>query len=655
MTVTDTEERALAGPERPGGQGLDPNQEESGNRAIHLLLTDTVVGPQTDFVATYRDGAYEVWAQRGMVRFQRSYGEDGGYQYRVIETLGNNPIENQDPRAVATIEEEQEAARRSGNPGDEPNQSYIEPEQLSYPLAYERIAQLFDSPNGPDLVANPKSYAFGRSPGQHRALDIVQSRAPLTFSGPGVRPGVSDGLARHVDIAPTIARLMGFPRIEGRDATGRPSSDVYFRRQDGRPLEEILDVGADGELRARPERVYLIHMDGLSASELRWRLEHDPDAIPNLRRLIERGCMFRYGSIVNFPSITWPSHNVIGTGCWGGHHDLVNNGYYLRETREAVSPYDQRFDTSAFLGDEVETLYEAFHRVFGAWQGDRGAFTAAIHEPCGRDADHAVLERRIIGDRDQLRALTRESEAEIGPRWLADGRQQTQNEAIADARGIAQSIVLFSEETTHPLPIFTYHNFILIDRCGHDYGPHHDGLRTALDETDRHIGRLLRMLDERGLFDSTLFIVTADHGMAATRTELAGNQGALLPKEGMKTVLAPPLVYLLDMAVEVEHARDGRTVTITVLANDHDATGGRPPVADAEVTLSGAEGGGQSRARTDSHGVAGLPLPSEVPPQDVLITVHHEDYNPRHVRLDGSSMALELRELLYGGAETTGA
>ena len=654
MTVTDTEERALAGPERPGGQGLDSNQEESGNRAIHLLLTDTVVGPQTDFVATYRDGAYEVWAQRGMVRFQRSYGEDGGYQYRVIETMGSNPIENQDPRAVATIEEELEATGRSGYPTDDSNLTYIEPEQLSYPLAYERIAQLFDSPNGPDLVANPKSYAFGRTPGQHRALDVVQSRAPLTFSGPGVRPGVSDGLARHVDIAPTIARLMGFPRIEGRDASGRPSSDVYLRRQDGRPLEEILDVDADGELRTRPERVYLIHMDGLSASELRWRLEHDPDSIPNLRRLIQRGCMFRYGSIVNFPSITWPSHNVIGTGCWGGHHDLVNNGYYLRETREAVSPYDRRFDTSEFLGEEVETLYEAFHRVFGSWQDDRGAFTAAIHEPCGRDADHAVLERRIIGDRDRLRALTKESEVDVSPRWLDEGLQQTHMEAIADARGIAQALLLFSEDT-HPVPIFTYHNFILIDRTGHDYGPHHDGLRAAVDETDRRIGRLLRMLEERGLFDSTLFIITSDHGMAATRTELAGNQGELLPKEGMKTILAPPLVYLLDLAVAVEHARDGRTVTITVLTNDPDATGERPPVADAEVTVSGADGRELARARTDSNGVAGLPLPAEVPLHDVLITVRHEDYNPRHLRLDGSSVVLELRELLYGGSETTGA
>ena len=41
-----------------------------------------------------------------------------------------------------------------------------------YPFAYERIAQLFDSPNAPDIVVNPKAYAFGRQPGQHGALDV---------------------------------------------------------------------------------------------------------------------------------------------------------------------------------------------------------------------------------------------------------------------------------------------------------------------------------------------------------------------------------------------------------------------------------------------------------------------------------------------------
>ncbi len=645
MTAVDEREAALAGPERPGGQGLDPNQEESGNRAIYLLLSDPTVGPQTDFVATCRDGAYEVWAQRGMVRFERVYGANGGYGYRVVETAGRNPVENQDPFAVAALEDELEAARRSGYPADDANEAYIEPEHVSYPLAYERIAQLFDSPNAPDLVVNPKCYAFGRQPGQHGALDVVQSRAPLIFSGPGVCPGVSDA-ARHVDIAPTVARVMGFPQIEGRDASGRPSSDVYLRRQDGRPLNEALDLDEGGELRSRPERVYLLHLDGLSNSELHWRLENDPGAIPNLRRLIEGGHRFRYGSTVNFPSITWPSHNTIGTGCWGGHHDIVNPTYYLRETREVVTPQGQQFDTAKFLGDGVETLYEAFHRVLGPWEGERGAFTACIHEPCTRGADHATLERRVVGDRDRLRAVTKEAEVDIDPRWQAEGHQPAHNEAIVDNRGIAQAIVLFSEDA-HPPPVFTFHEFVLTDGTAHDFGPHSAGHRAALDETDRRIGRLLRVIEERGYFDSTLFVITADHGMAPTRTELAANQVDLLPKEGMKAVVPAPLVYLLDMDVEIEHARDGRTATLTVLANDPDATGERPFVSGAEITVSGHGGQVLARAHTDSYGVAGVPLPSEVPPHDVVVTVHHDNYNPRHLRLDGSSVALDLRELLY--------
>jgi hypothetical protein len=65
----------------------------------------------------------------------------------------------------------------------------MEPATLSYPLAYEKIAQLFDSPNAPDMIVNPKSYQYGRQPGQHGAADVVQARAPLVFSGPGIGQG----------------------------------------------------------------------------------------------------------------------------------------------------------------------------------------------------------------------------------------------------------------------------------------------------------------------------------------------------------------------------------------------------------------------------------------------------------------------------------
>jgi hypothetical protein len=136
--------------------------------------------------------------------------------------------------------------------------------------------------------------------------------------------------------------------------------------------------------------------------------------------------------------------------------------------------------------------------------------------------------------------------------------------------------------------------------------------------------------------------------MAATDTELAANQVDLLPKEGMKAVVPSPLIYLIDMAVEIEHARDGRTATITVLANDADESGEQPPVAGAEITVSGPGGQVLARAETDSGGVAGVPLPAEVAAHDVVVIVHHDDYNPRHLRLDGSNVAIDLRELLYG-------
>lgn len=652
MTATHDRTASAVGPERLRGQGLDEHQAESGDRAIHILLTDPVAGPQTDMVMTYRDGAYEVWAQRGMIRFQRFYAADGrGYEYRVIEQIGENPVERQDYDALTTIEQELDAAAKSGFPTDDPNVAYVEPAHNTYPYAYERIAQLFDSPNAPDIALNPKAYAFGRQPGQHGALDVIQARSPLIFSGPGVRKGErTPARSRQVDVAPTIAHLCGFPLIDGKDVTGRTSSergvtpDVYLQRQDGRVLEEVIDP----DDARRPERVYILLLDGQSNSELKWRLENDPDSIPNLRRIIRNGTMFEHGSITNFPSITWPSHNAIGTGAWCGHHDIVNPTYYLRERREVVTPQGQQFDTAKFLGDGVETLYEAFHRVFGEWDGAHGgALTASIHEPCTRGADHATLERRVIGDRDRLKAITAEVAGDTSPKWQQDGQEGAYRESVVDGRGVAQSIVLYTSDAFAP-PRFMFHEFTLTDGVGHDYGPHSEGQRVALDETDVRVGRILDALEARGLYDSTLFVITTDHGMAPVDASLKANQVRAVTDAGMKAVVPDPLVYLIDMRVDITVHEDGRTALVEVLANDADEAGEHPPVEGAEVTLTGHNAKVLARARTDAGGTCGLPLPIDADKDDLYVLVQHDDYNPRRIRLDGESVREDLRELLYG-------
>jgi hypothetical protein len=156
---------SILGPERPGGQGLDQNQEESGNRTIWALLRDPEVCDQVDLVITCRDSTYEVWAARGMVRFQRVL-RDGRLAFPIVEQLGDNPIARQQHDALATCAEELRAAAASGYPTKDVNQAFIAPEQVTYPYAYERIAQLFDSPLAPDIVVSPKCYAFGLQLGQ---------------------------------------------------------------------------------------------------------------------------------------------------------------------------------------------------------------------------------------------------------------------------------------------------------------------------------------------------------------------------------------------------------------------------------------------------------------------------------------------------------
>ena len=663
------------GPERAGGQGLDANQQESGNRAILALLSDPESRDLVDLVITYRcpsddesqTGAYEVWSRRGMVRFRRLLSRAGQLDYEVLETLGEDPIGNRDPAALRTLGEEIAAAERSGSRADDPHQRFIAPEHQSYPFAFERIAQLFDSPNAPDLAISPCDWAQGPYAGNHGALHVRQSRAPLWFKGPGIRAGRFDRAARAVDIAPTLLAALGFPLIDGANESGQTSSergcapDVYLRRQDGRVIEEVLDGSG-----ASAAHVYLFLLDGIHMTELADRIAQEgPESLPNLRRVLDGAAVLESGSIVNFPSITWPSHTSICTGSWCGHHDVVNPSYYLRDKRESVSPQGQQSRTEGFASGQVESIYEAFHRVRGA-----GAWSAAIHAPFGRSADHAVLEGRNLGDRSRLKELTGEFASDCDPRWQRDGHEQVMSESVLDNRGVAQVVELFSRPDP---PAFVYHEMALTDGAGHDYGPHDEGLKAALDETDRRVGRVLDLLEARGLAEDTLFILTADHGMAPQDRSQSASPPRHIEAIGMHGFVAEPMIWLRDLAVEVERAADGRTGRATVYDNDALASGERPSIEGASVVVSvevrGVDDGDSSdssgrsphvvaRGHTGPGGMFGFATPPDVATGDLVLTVKAsqreggEDFNPRRVRLDGTSLAIDLRAALYGPRST---
>ena len=188
----------------------------------------------------------------------------------------------------------------------------------------------------------------------------------------------------------------------------------------------------------------------------------------------------------------------------------------------------------------------------------------------------------------------------------------------------------------------------MTDAVGHDYGPHHDALLDALVETDRRIGKILSVLERRGLFDSTLFVITADHGMAQTDVELAADPTQAVVDAGLKAVVTSPLIYMLDMDVMIEPSADGRTANVTVVENDADARGERPPVEGADVQVIGPHARVLAETKTDDFGVAGLPLPVGEEPESLVVRIEHERFNTRHLRLDGTNVVEDVRAVLYG-------
>ncbi len=116
----------------------------------------------------------------------------------------------------------------------------------------------------------------------------------------------------------------------------------------------------------------------------------------------------------------------------------------------------------------------------------------------------------------------------------------------------------------------------------------------------------------------------------------------------MAAITTEPLVYLRDLDVEVVVQRDGRTAQVTVLDNDAGPSGEKHPAGGAEVLVSDHRDGLVARVVTDANGVAGISIPADLEPADLRIAVQVEGFNSRHMRMDGSNFALDLREVLYG-------
>ncbi len=113
----------------------------------------------------------------------------------------------------------------------------------------------------------------------------------------------------------------------------------------------------------------------------------------------------------------------------------------------------------------------------------------------------------------------------------------------------------------------------------------------------------------------------------------------------MKTVTAEPMIWLRDLRVIVQRAADGRTARIEVLDNDPTPTDDHPPISGAEIHVVDRPDREMARGTTDHAGLFAFGTPADVPSDRIELTIRHDDFNVRHLTLDGHSLGPDPRDL----------
>ncbi|MEO6028754.1 MAG: alkaline phosphatase family protein, partial [Candidatus Binatia bacterium] len=485
---------------------------------------------------------------------------------------------------------------------------------------------------------------------------IDQTIAATGAIDEGDDTAANPGQAENLDIAPTVAWIYGLdPATVLPAATGRVLSEAFS----GVPTEIIAPhanravifiFDADNSVRIhdlfadcvrQPDDSFACgNPNNAPIAGVRSLLFHDGDG----RSDIPQGTLTSFGSIATFPTVTFPNHNVVGSGAYPGHLGLVGNRYYERDVqieRDPIDPTDPRnplfFFSSQLLRADIETLHEAVHRSFGDWSPSNpsGAFTASINEPSSRGADFASLETASSdvapGTFPVLVANSTEfledTNTDCGQE-NADGYGQ---ESVLDHLGQAQGRALFTEPSTsglptipgvdpstldttggtaHPDPKYLIENFTLTDGAGHTFGPHGNCTRASYRDTSSRLARVLGALadnsrqtplgGEPARLGETFIVLTGDHGMEnqnpAGKDFANGVFFGELRDADVEFLWQDRNVYLLTMDAELVGSPDGfiapgqQTLTFRINDDDVDPTGAHRPIAGASVrATSGSE------------------------------------------------------------------
>jgi predicted AlkP superfamily pyrophosphatase or phosphodiesterase len=275
----------------------------------------------------------------------------------------------------------------------------------------------------------------------------------------------------------------------------------------GMMLIQVSSVtSAFAEVRPPRPAVLLVSIDGLRADDVAGA-DKLGLKIPNLRRLMAGGTTARR-MIPVFPSVTYPAHTSLVTGCTPGRHGILSNDVF-------APLVDAKPDWYWYAkGIKVSTLYDAARTDLRA--------TAAVGWPVtvGAKIDYNVPEYWDAKDFDgTFVAKVRE----VSTPGLIDAVEK-QGPLPFDLKHIDEAknrIACFIVREHRPDLLLLHYSEL--DKKQHLQGPGTPDVLATIEKTDRLLGELLDAYRQADISGRLITCVVSDHGFERVDREFKPN------------------------------------------------------------------------------------------------------------------------------------
>lgn len=271
----------------------------------------------------------------------------------------------------------------------------------------------------------------------------------------------------------------------------------------------------------KPEYLVVIVMDGFRADYASLAPMH------HLRALIAHGRSYDTAWVGHMESETPSGHATIATGVYPRKHSI--SGFGWRDVSTGQFTYaptnlkliSEGYITRTMAQSGVPTISDVIH------QRNRHDLTMAISgeklwasAPLGAGADYVLYGKEVPygpAKSKQVRFRPQVVGPNLPPRSTGYLSVSAPDASFDYQDGFAARLASKLVTGLHPRALLL--NLPGVDLAGHYYGgmSHPNDMRGPLREADGAIGVVVNTYKRLGIYNRTLFVVTADHGMAANR------------------------------------------------------------------------------------------------------------------------------------------